>query len=63
MLSKKLKELRQLKGWTQKEAAAKCCVTRPAWGSYEEARAKPPIEVMVRIRQVFGLDTVEALLE
>lgn len=63
MLSEKLKELRRLKGWTQKEAAEKCCVTRPAWGSYEEARAKPPIEVMVRIRQAFGLNSVEALLE
>lgn len=63
MLSEKLKELRKNKGWTQKEAAKECQVSRPAWGSYEEGRATPPIVVLKRIREIFGLSTIEALLE
>ena len=63
MLHKKLKELRKLKGWTQKEAAAKSIVSIKAWGAYEEGRAKPPYEALIRMRDLFGLKTIEAFFE
>jgi transcriptional regulator with XRE-family HTH domain len=61
ILAENLKMIRRRLDLTQKELAAKLDVTQAAVGSYEERRAMPAIEVMLRISELSGY-TVEQLV-
>lgn len=45
---------REALGWTQKEAAKKASVTPKAWESYENGRALPPLDTLLRIADIVG---------
>lgn len=49
-----IKKNRKILGLTQQAFADRIHVTRCAVGSYEEGRATPPIEVLIRMCRLFG---------
>lgn len=57
--SKRLKELRESKGWTQDELANKLGVSRPAVAGYEseEKNRIPRKETLSKIADLFGVTT------
>jgi transcriptional regulator with XRE-family HTH domain len=56
-----LKYLRKLRGWTQQEFADKLRVKRSLIGAYEEERAKPHLDVLETICDIFKLSMDEIL--
>ena len=56
-----LKYLRKLRGWTQQEFADKLRIKRSLLGAYEEERAKPHMDVLESICDIFKL-TMDELL-
>lgn len=54
IITKNIKCHRKLLSLSQQSLADKIHVTRCAIGSYEEGRAVPPIEVMIRMCRLFG---------
>lgn len=50
-----LKYLRKLRGWTQQEFADKLRIKRSLIGAYEEERAKPHLDVLESICDIFKL--------
>ena len=48
-----LKYLRKLRGWTQQEFADKLRIKRSLLGAYEEERAKPHLDVLETICDIF----------
>lgn len=53
-LGKRIRELREKKGWTQREAAEKSYVTESAFRSYELGDRAPKREVIDRMAKAFG---------
>lgn len=56
-----LKYLRKLRGWTQQEFADKLRIKRSLLGAYEEERAKPHLDVLETICDIFKLTMDEIL--
>jgi transcriptional regulator with XRE-family HTH domain len=56
-----LKYLRKLRGWTQQEFADKLRIKRSLLGAYEEERAKPNLEVLEIICDIFKLSMDDIL--
>lgn len=56
-----LRYLRKRNFRTQKELADKIGISRTSLASYEEARAMPPLEILLRICQVFDIKSIEDL--
>jgi transcriptional regulator with XRE-family HTH domain len=56
-----IKKIRGIRGLTQQQLAEKLDVTRGSISSYEEGRAEPKIETILKSAEYFGL-SVEALL-
>ncbi len=56
-----LKYLRKLRGWTQQEFADKLRIKRSLLGAYEEERAKPHLDVLDTVCDIFKL-TMDELL-
>lgn len=56
-----LKYLRKLRGWTQQEFADKLRIKRSLVGAYEEERAKPNMEVLETVCDIFKLTLDEIL--
>jgi transcriptional regulator with XRE-family HTH domain len=61
MLSKNLKSLRKINGWTQAIAAEKLKVKLPTYQSYEDGRAEPDIERLILIADTYKI-TVDQLI-
>ncbi len=61
-ISKNLRHLRQLKGWSQENLADKLDITRARIGSYEEERCDPPIETLIKISKLFHV-AIDALVK
>src|SRR5687768_12438372 len=61
-ISQNIKHLRQLKKWSQEELAEKLEISRARIGSYEEDRCDPPIDVLVKLSNVFHI-AVDALVK
>lgn len=55
-----IKHLRLLKNWSQGQLADEIELSRARIGSYEEGRAEPSIEVMIRLSNIFhvGIDAL-----
>lgn len=55
-----IKYLRSLKNWSQGQLADEIELSRARIGSYEEGRAEPSIEVMIRLSNIFhiGIDAL-----
>lgn len=61
MLANNLKVLRKLKGWSQKKTAYNLEIGASKYQSYEEARAEPNIELLIRIADLYDI-TVDQLV-
>lgn len=61
-ISKNIKHLRQLKGWSQETLADKLDITRARIGSYEEERCDPPVETLIKISKLFHI-AIDALVK
>ena len=51
-----LKEWREIKGFTQKEAAEKAGVSKEAWSNYENMKTFPNVPVIMRIEQALDVE-------
>lgn len=57
-LAKNIREVRRMKNWSQETAATIIGISRPTLGSYEEDRAQPPAEVLIKICNAFGVTDI-----
>jgi transcriptional regulator with XRE-family HTH domain len=59
-IASNIKHLRSLKNWSQGQLADEIELSRARIGSYEEGRAEPSIEVMIRLSNIFhvGIDAL-----
>jgi len=57
MLSKRLREVRIEKGYTQEEIADYLGFTRPTYTAYESGRRKPDNDTLAKIAQFLGVST------
>jgi len=53
--------LRSKRKMTQSDLAQQLSVSRSAVGAYEESRCNPPIEIIVKMSDLFGV-TIDSLL-
>ena len=58
----RLRELRKLKGLSQKEIAQSLGVTQSLISAYEKGERVPPIKKLLRLADILGV-TIEELLE
>ncbi len=56
-----MKYLRKLRGWTQQEFATKLRIKQSLIGAYEEERAKPRIDILEAVCDIFKLSMDEIL--
>ncbi len=56
-IGKRIKTLREEKGWTQEELASKLHFSRSAWKEKEDGRADMKTEVIVQLAQLFDVTT------
>lgn len=61
MLANNLRVLRKLKSWSQKKTAYNLEIKASTYQSYEEARAEPNVEMLIRIADLYGI-TVDQLI-
>ena len=57
MLSKRLKELREEKGYTQQEIASKIGLTKGAYGCYERGISVPDAQTLLELAEIFDVTT------
>ena len=55
ILSKRLKECRKEKGYTQMQVATYCDITEKAYQNYELMTREPKIEILIRIADLYGV--------
>ncbi|WP_315115498.1 helix-turn-helix transcriptional regulator [uncultured Clostridium sp.] len=55
----KLKILRIAKGWTQSEAAKRCCTNQKMYWSWENGKSYPRMNSQVLISQVYDVKRME----
>jgi DNA-binding XRE family transcriptional regulator len=58
-----LKSLRSGKGLTQQAVSDELEIPIKTYRAYEEGRAEPPMNMLIKLRQLYGLTTVEQLYE
>ncbi|WP_036689378.1 LexA family protein [Paucisalibacillus globulus] len=56
MYGKKLKELRDLEGWTQEDVAKKLGVTKQTYSNYENEKRKPGLDMIQKLSEVYQVD-------
>lgn len=61
-ISRNIRHLRNLKMWTQDQLAEQLNVNRSRIGSYEEGRADPPADILVKLSNLFHI-AIDALLK
>ncbi len=61
-LSSNIKHLRGLKKWSQEQLAAKLEIPRSRIGSYEEERCDPPMDVVIKLSNLFHI-AIDALVK
>ncbi|MFN8281315.1 MAG: LexA family transcriptional regulator [Saprospiraceae bacterium] len=59
--NKNIRHLRAFKGWSQGQLAAALEIPRARIGAYEEERCEPPIEVLIKISDIFHI-AIDALV-
>jgi transcriptional regulator with XRE-family HTH domain len=63
LINKNIRFLREKRGWSQKELAAKLDVKPPVIGSYEEFRAAPSISLAVKMAALFNVELDQLVKE
>src|SRR5690554_3553177 len=61
LINNNIKYLRKDKGWTQQELADALGVKRPQIGSYEEDRADPRIQTLLKLSNLFNVSIDDLL--
>lgn len=61
-IASNIRHLRQLKKWSQEQLADELGVTRSRIGSYEEGRCDPPVEMMVKLSNLFHI-AIDAIIK
>lgn len=61
-IGRNIRHLRSLKGWSQTQLADALDVTRARIGSYEEDRADPPVDILIRLSNMFHI-AIDALVK
>jgi transcriptional regulator with XRE-family HTH domain len=61
-IAKNIKHLRGLKNWTQTQLADELEISRARVGSYEEERCDPPVDILIKISNLFQI-TVDLLVK
>lgn len=56
MYGKKLRELRNLEGWTQEEVAEKIGVSKQTYSHYENEKRKPGLDMIQKLADVYGVN-------
>lgn len=59
MYGKKLRELRKIEGWTQKEVAEKIGVSKQTYSHYENEERKPGLPMIHKLVEVYNVDINE----
>ena len=57
ILSKRLKQCRKEKGYTQGQVAIYCDITEKTYQNYELMTREPKLEILIRISKVFNVST------
>lgn len=61
--AKNLRAARKMRGWTQKQAAEQIQhVTRNAYSKWENGEREPPLEILVRISEVYQINDLKAFI-
>jgi transcriptional regulator with XRE-family HTH domain len=60
--AKNIRHLRLLKGWSQLQLADQLNITRARVGSYEEQRADPPVDILIRLSNLYHI-AIDALIK
>jgi transcriptional regulator with XRE-family HTH domain len=60
--AKNIKHLRSLRGWSQLQLAEQLHITRARIGSYEEERADPPVDILIRLSNLYHI-AIDALVK
>lgn len=55
ILSKRLKKLRQAKGYSQNEVAIYADITEKTYQNYELMTREPKLEILIRIAEVYNV--------
>ena len=61
LINNNIKYLRKEKGWTQQDLADELGVKRPQIGSYEEGRADPRIQTLMKLSNLFNISIDDLL--
>lgn len=62
-IHKTLKQMRIARNLTQEDVASKIGLTRQAISSYESGRTQPPIEILLKFAEIYGVELDEILYE
>ena len=58
-----IKHLRKRKGWTQKDLSEKIDKTYITVGDYERGKIYPPLPILLRLSELFGLSLDQLVLQ
>ncbi len=61
MLNERIRQLREARGMTQVELAAKLCVTKQAVSNWENNNIQPSVETVVALSDFFGVSVDDLL--
>ncbi len=56
-IDKKIKELREIRGWSQEELAEKCYVKQACVSKWERGVTFPPLVMLVQLAELFEVST------
>jgi transcriptional regulator with XRE-family HTH domain len=62
VLAGRVRNLREDRGWSQRDAATRAGLSRAWWQRLEAGQLDPQLSDLLRLQRVFELATVEALL-
>lgn len=60
-LGVKLRRLRQQRNWSQAEVAQRLDISQPAYNKWESDQAKPNVQNLMKISEVYDIDIYELL--
>ena len=60
-VAENLKKLRTVKGLTQEDVASQIGLTRQAISSYESGRTQPPLDLLTRFAEIYGVEIEDVL--
>ena len=61
-IAKNIRHLRFLHKWSQEQLAEKLKISRARIGAYEESRCTPPVEILIRVSNLFHI-AIDALVK